>query len=231
MITFNQVTKRQKVNGRSREILSLATVEIPSNQHIALFTSSVEESNLVINLLAGIEPPTSGHIRRAANVSFPVGHAGGLQAELTLRHNSAHVARLYDADPSSVVDFMAGIAGLRDVLDVRFRDLPAALKRQFAQVLAYSIPFDTYLLNVEPTRVAADHRAIACALFEARTRTSGAIVAVRQPAFARTHCGMALCLLDGKLVLFSDVEAALAASRARAPEPSAKTLIHNAFDS
>jgi capsular polysaccharide transport system ATP-binding protein len=208
MIVFNRVTKRKKVNGRTRDVLSLVDANIPSDRRIALFVPSVEDSNLVINLLAGIEPPTSGHIRRAANVSFPVGHTGGFQGELTLRHNIAHVARLYGADPLSVVDLMRNIAALRDVLDLRFRDLPNSLKRQFAHVLAYSIPFDVYLLNVEPTGVPADHREIACALFEARIQTSGAIIAVRNAAFAKKYCDMALLLLDGKLALFHDVEQA-----------------------
>jgi capsular polysaccharide transport system ATP-binding protein len=231
MIILNRVTKKKKVNGRTRDVLSLVDIEIPSDRRIALFAPAAEDGTLVINLLAGLETATAGLIRRAASVSFPVGHIGGLQGELTLRHNSAHVARLYGADASSVVDFMSNIAGLRDALDVRFRDLPTALKRQFAQVLAYSIPFDTYLLNAEPTRLPADHRAIACALFEARTRTSGAIVAVHQAAFAKKYCDMALCLRDGTLVLFGDVEEALAASRARGSQPRDHAPIHGLLES
>jgi len=213
MITFKRVTKRKKVNGKTRDILSLVDIEIPSNRRIALFTPSAEDSNLVINLLAGIESPTSGLIRRTAKVSFPVGYVGGFQGELTVRHNIAHVARLYGADPAMMVDFIGSIPALRDTLNLRFNDFPRSLRRQFAQILTYSIPFDVYLLNVEPTSVPTDHREIACTLFEARTRVAGAIIAIRNAAFAKTHCDMALAMLDRKLVLFHDIEQALSASR------------------
>lgn len=231
MIVLNRVTKTKKVNGQSRDVLSLVDVCIPSDRRIALFAPSVEDGNLVINLLAGIEPPNSGHICRNAKVSFPVGYLGGFQGDLTLRHNVTHAARLYGANPSAVIDFMRSIAGLKDLLDVRFRDLPRDTRRRFADVLAYSIPFDVYLLNVEPTRVPADHREMACALFAARTRASGAIIATRNTAFAEQYCDMALSLLDRKLVLFDDVELALSASRMRAQAPHSATALRKVLDS
>lgn len=209
MIILNRVTKTRKVNGQTRDVLTLVDIEIPSNRRIALFAPSVEDTKLIINLLAGVERPTAGYIRRVAKVSFPVGHIGGVPGELTLRHIAAHAARLYDVAPASIIDFMRGISGLRDVLDLRFRDLPIMLKRQFAQVLAYSIHFDVYLLNVEPSGLPADHREIACALFEARARTSGAIIAIRNAGFAKKYCDMGLSLVGRKLVLFDDVEQAL----------------------
>lgn len=213
MIILDRVTKTRRVNGRPRDVLSLANVHIPSNRRIALFAPSTEDSNLVINLLAGIESPTSGSVRRTASVSFPVGHTGSVRDDLTVRHNIAHVARLYGADPSAVVHFMQNIANLGDILDLRFRDLSNPLKRRFAHILAFSIPFDVYLLKAEPTRIAAKDRDIACALFEARTRTSGAIVAVRNVTFAKKYCDMALSLIGGKLLLLDDVEQAMSACR------------------
>jgi capsular polysaccharide transport system ATP-binding protein len=231
MIILNRVTKTRKVNGKARDVLSLVDINIPSDRRIALFSPSIEDSNSLINLLAGIETPTSGHIRRTANVSFPVGHTGGLEGELTLRHNILHVSRLYGADPLSVIDFMKVITGLTGMLDVRLRDLPHNFRRRFAHNLAYSIPFDVYLLKAEPTRVPADHRGIALALFEARTRASGAIIATCNPAFANQYCDMALSLIEGKLVLFRDVEQALSASLTRGPEHRDVARIHNFLDS
>jgi len=51
-------------------------------------------------------------------------------------------------------------------------------------------------------------------LFEARARTAGMLIAVNNPDFARQYCDMGLIVHRGQVLLFDDVEGAIAASEA-----------------
>ncbi|KAK6020024.1 hypothetical protein OSTOST_14327 [Ostertagia ostertagi] len=73
-------------------------------------------------------------------------------------------------------------------------------------VIAYSIPFDTYLIDQSVARGDSDMRAISATLFKARMQTSGAIITTRQVETARQYCDMAAVLHNGRLTLFEDLE-------------------------
>ena len=53
----------------------------------------------VINMMAGLEKPDSGTVRRGARISFPLGFMGGAVARQTGREGCRYVARLHGLDP------------------------------------------------------------------------------------------------------------------------------------
>jgi capsular polysaccharide transport system ATP-binding protein len=212
MIILERVTSVVTVGGKTRKVLAAASEKIPSNRHIALLGPSHEDNRILINLLGGVELPTDGYILRKALVSFPVGHLGGFQRDQTVRLNVAHVARLYGADVQPTVNFVRKVANLGKAFNKPYIELPTVQKKELSELLAFSIPFDLYLLLDEialpGTRRFHETKH---ALFEARARTSGMIVAVRDLAFARKYCNMGLVLNRGRLRLFDDVARAISA--------------------
>jgi len=58
-------------------------------------------------------------------------------------------------------------------------------------------------------------------LFAARARTAGMFMIVNNMDFARQHCDMGLILHRGQLLLFDDMEAAIAAREALPAERAA----------
>ena len=165
-----------------------------------------------MKLLAGIEFPNSGTIVRNARVSFPVGKVGGFSRDLSVRGNVAHVARLYDADVDEVVDFVKNVVRLGPAYDRPYREIPPRKRQDFSHVLAYSIPFDVYLLGEDIVGMGKRRETSeAFALFEARARTSGMIVATNNASFIMEFCELALIIHNGRVLLTKDVEGAIAA--------------------
>lgn len=211
MIVFERATITVKVFKKTRMVLRQTDLVIPTDRQIALLGGSEEDKRLLINVLGGVFVPNSGRIVRKAKVSFPVGHTGGFEPELSVRANIAHLARLYDADVDTIVDFVDSVANLGPALSKAYGLLPVETRRHLGRIVAYSIPFDTYVLADGNIGGKRRHQDLSYGLFEARARTSGMIIPIRSAQFALEHCGMGLVLNQEELKLYDNVEEALAA--------------------
>jgi capsular polysaccharide transport system ATP-binding protein len=220
MIILEQLTK---VAGARRTILSSVNLEIPSDRRIALVGRVEEDKRELINLLAGLSLPTSGRIERLAEVSFPVGELPGVSREHSIRVNVAHVARLYGADVMETIRLVEQIMRLGEDFDKPYDSLPRPLRKPLAAAVAFAVPFDVYLLSdgiLQRTiegRASQRQDAITLALFEARAKTSGMIIATNNVRYAREICEMALLLDNGRLELFADVARAFVQMRRSTP--------------
>jgi capsular polysaccharide transport system ATP-binding protein len=210
MIILERVTKFEGLGQQKRIVLSAVSISIPSNRRIALLGSSTEDQRVVINLLGGTSLPTSGRIIKKVRVSYPVGYFGGFTPELSVRGNILHIARLYGLSAKSLSNFVERLLDLGDAFEKPFKELSSVQKKLVGRVIAYSIPFDVYVLHDAPDKGKVAPNDLCRSLFEARIEKSGVITAVRKPVQALHYCDMALVLNGGQLQLFDDVKAAIA---------------------
>ena len=152
MIIFEGVTKFAGAGEKKRKLLTAVQAMLPSDRRIAIFAGNDQDKKLFIDLLAGVVLPSAGRIVRNAQVSFPPGYLGGFTRELSVRQNVAHVARMYGADIETVVNFVSQISGLGKDFNKLYGDLPNTKKRYLSDILAFSIPFDVYLLGDDVVR-------------------------------------------------------------------------------
>lgn len=209
MIILDDVTKLAGVGAKKRAVLTAAQLTLPSDQRIAVFSAQPEDKKVFIELMAGLVLPNAGRIIRKARISFPVGHLGGFTPELSVRNNVAHVARLHEADIDAVVDFVSAVTQLGKEFNRPYGELAAASKRSLSSILAFSIPFDVYLLRDDVVRSGKKSNKAVNALFEARAKTSGMIIASQNFAFVRKFCDMGLVLIGGQVRLFKNIERAI----------------------
>lgn len=217
MIVLDRVTATTGLRAKKRTVLSSVSLTVPSDRRIALFGSSSEDKKVVIDLFGGVTLPRAGFVIRRAKVSFPVGHLGSFIPKLSVKKNVEHLIRLYGGDRETVVDFVERVSGLGPSFGKPYADLSIQERKLLGRIVAYSIPFDLYVLTDE---IAPGHRRdadVSYGLFQARARTAGMIIPTRHPQFAREHCEMALILEGGQLLLFDDVERALVALKRIAP--------------
>src|SRR5262249_37592906 len=113
MIILDGVTKIAAADGGGkRQVLTAVRAKLPSDRRIAVLGPELDDKQIFLDLLGGLVLPNTGRIIRHARVGFPPGHLGGFTKTLSVRHNVAHVARLYSADVDAVVDFVAKAAAL-----------------------------------------------------------------------------------------------------------------------
>jgi capsular polysaccharide transport system ATP-binding protein len=216
MIILDDVTIGGGLNPNSRQILTRARLVLPSDRRIALLGPSVSDKQIFLKVLAGAVMPTAGQVIRRANVSFPVGQLPGFSRQLTVRVNIAHVARLYGADIKRTLQVVEASLKLGSILDRPYERMPKRFRQPLAQVVAFAIPFDVYLLTnhrLSVPKESDDHSDMASecyALFAARARTAGMIIPTNNKAFIRRHCDMAVSLDAGRLEIV-DLASLLAA--------------------
>jgi capsular polysaccharide transport system ATP-binding protein len=213
MIILDNVTSVAMIRKRKRNIVASASLVLPSDRRIALLGSSHEAKRILVDVISGIAPPTSGRIIRKANVSFPVGHTRAFLPGLSARKNVEHLARIYGADVKTVVDFVENAVSLGSEFDKPYLELDPISRKRIAQIVAYSIEFDVYVLADEVIPSRASDTDASYQLFLARSRAAGMIIPTRSPDFARKYCESALVLENGRLLYFQQVDRALAVLR------------------
>lgn len=217
MIIFENCSLRVPASQREsfilspkKEILSPTNLEIPSRRRIVLMAATGQEIRALLGLISGLIFPTSGRIVHRARVSFPAGHLGSFSNDITVKANLSHFARLYDLDGDALVQLVECILKLGRALADPFSKLKPEQKRLLADVLLFSVPFDTYLLATgvpQPVGKGPNHL---YRLFAERTRNAGFIAVARNQNVIKNFCDAALVLSDRRLHLFDDLDEALA---------------------
>jgi capsular polysaccharide transport system ATP-binding protein len=204
MIILRQVTKSEKGGA---EILSGVSMEIPSGRRIAVFSSQPAQTKTFVQLLSGMASPDSGSVTRSGRISFSIGNMAGFDAQMSVRGNVEHVARLYGADPEAVVDLCRELTAFNQAFDRPFSGLAGEQKARLNLILAYSIPFDLYLHESDLTSRNARKRmgVDVLSLIEARLENAGLVIPSGNLAEACEVCDTAMLLVHGKLYLVDDV--------------------------
>ncbi len=214
MITLENVTATFGTRfSQELEFLSSANLQIPSGRRMAVFSENPKLTRSLINLLAGLSLPAKGKISRSGRVSFPIGHLGAFDQDLSIRHNVEFSARLYGAEIDSVVEFVRKFSRLNDAFEKPFGRLTQAQKRRVDLIIAYSIPFELYVhvsdMTLPSIRKQLGNQIIT--LIEARLSDAGIIVPARHLRDACEVCDTAIIMHGGALYLINDIrDAAIA---------------------
>jgi capsular polysaccharide transport system ATP-binding protein len=219
MIRFFAVSKEAGLGSHRRLVVERSTLDIPTNERVALLGASGAGKSVVLALLSGLEEPTTGEIQRFASVSLPLGYGRAFKVTSTGTQNAEFFARCYGADPAEVVDFVTAVGELKDYMDVPLRVLPPDARVRFGYTLMYALPFDTYLVDGSPVVGAPFFRDRCLAMLAERLETSGVIFATSEPRMAKRYCTSALLIQDGRLAYYPTLEEAAEVMEAARQQP------------
>jgi capsular polysaccharide transport system ATP-binding protein len=214
MIVFDQVSRLTKdAVGRGRPILSSVDLVIPANRRIALLGEPFEHTRTIVDLVAGVIAPSSGRVIRKAHVSFPAGETRAFIPEISVRGNVQHIARLYAADHLAVARFAEEVMDIGAEFDKPYGSLARDLRRILSHIVAYSIPFEVYVLTETIRHGRGGLNDVARELLKARMETAGLIAPTRDMGFAEEFCDSAILLRDAKLYAFDKIDDAVKAAK------------------
>jgi capsular polysaccharide transport system ATP-binding protein len=214
MIVFDQVSHFTKGSvGGGRAVLSSADLTIPESRRVALMGEPFEHTRTVIDLAAGSIAPGLGRVMRTSRVSFPAGETRMFISEISVRDNVKHIARLYAADHRVVVRFVQDAMDIGPDFDKPYGSLSRDLRKSFSHIVAYSIPFQVYVLIETLKSGKGGLIEVARQLLKARTETSGLIAPTRDMAFAAEFCDSAVVLRHNRLYPFDTIADAVSATR------------------
>ena len=147
MIAFENVSKSFWTGKTRKVILDRASFRIDIGNSMGILASNGTGKTTIINMMAGLEKPDEGTIKKTSRVSFPLGFMGGIQGKHTATENARYIARLYGLDPDYVESFCRWLCGLEEYFDMPVGTFSSGMRGRFSFALLLALEFDIYLID------------------------------------------------------------------------------------
>ena len=94
MLEFESVSKSFWTGSQRKVILDRASFRVELGHSLGILAPNGTGKTTLINMMAGLEKPDEGVIRRECRISFPLGFMGGVVSRVSAVENSRFIARL-----------------------------------------------------------------------------------------------------------------------------------------
>ena len=206
MLAFDRVTKVYKMKGVKKVILDDLSFTFPQDRNIANKGKNGAGKSTMMRLLAGSEPPTSGHVYRSLRVSWPLGFAGGFNGSMTGLENIRFVSRIYGQNTEEIIEYVMDFAELGPSLRLPIKTYSSGMKARLAFGLSMAINFQVYLID-EITAVGdTTFRRKSQAVFQEKLKSSQIIMISHTQSTIRDYCDCGLLLDNGNVTFFDKVD-------------------------
>lgn len=209
MISFDRVFKFYRTERHVKIILDHVSTVFESGWSYGVLGVNGAGKSTSLRLIAGIELPNEGKVRRNVRVSWPLGFATGLHIQMTGRENVKFVARAYGEDVRRVVRFVEEFSEIGDYLDAPVKTYSSGMMARLAFGLSMAIDFECYLID-EITAVGdARFQARCIAAFDERRKNADLIVVSHSMGTVKSYCDRGVVLVDGQFLVYDDVDRAI----------------------
>lgn len=189
-------------------VLNGISFSVGKGDRMAILGRNGAGKSTLIQILSGLQLPTSGRIERGLRMSWPLALAGGFAGELTGYDNIRFVTRIYNARFKETYEYVKDFTELGDHLQIPVRLYSSGMRARLAFALSLAIDFECYLID-EVLLVGDQRFQEKChfELFEARPRRT-MIMATHAVDVVKQFCTSALVLKAGRGKVFTDIELA-----------------------
>lgn len=209
MIEFDQVSKSFWTGQGRKIILDQASFRVEKGNSLGILARNGTGKTTLINMMAGLEKPDEGKIRRTGRISFPLGFMGGVNGKLTAVDNSRYIARLYHLDEDYVEAFCRYISGIGEYFEMPVATYSAGMRARFSFSLLMALEFDFYLIDEGmPATMDAEFNRRAGTVMKERLEKATVVIVSHEAPILEKFCRQAAVLQNGKLIMFDSLEEA-----------------------
>lgn len=211
MIVLDGVGKTYHARKLVKHVLRDVDLRISPGDSLAILGANGAGKSTLMRLIAGVEHPTRGRVDRGGqSISWPIGYTSCFQSSLTGADNARFIARIYRHSSAGLLEFVEDFAQLGPYLHQPVRTYSAGMSARLAFGISLAIDFDCYL--VDEVTAAGDERFRArCQEALMHRKNTGTLLMVSHDAATlRTYCSRGAVLHDGALMVFDDLESAIA---------------------
>ncbi len=209
MISFTRVSKAYHARNLTKQVLDEVSFTVRPGDALGLCGANGAGKSTLLRLLAGVEHPSSGQIRRDMSVSWPLGHTSCFQSSLTGADNARFIARIYRRPIGELLAFVEDFAQLGRYFHQPVKTYSAGMTARLAFAVSLAVDFDCYLVD-EITSVGDARFRERCHQALSNRRASGTLVMVSHHAETlQQYCGRGAVLHDGQLRLYDTIDEAI----------------------
>ncbi len=209
MIEFENVSKSFWTGKSRKVILDRASFKVTQGNSMGILAKNGSGKTTIINMMAGLEKPDEGVIRRTSRISFPLGFMGGVVSKHTATENARYIARLYSLDPDYVESFCRWLCDIQEYFDQPLGTYSAGMRSRFNFALMLALEFDIYLIDEgmpSTTDVAFNKKA--GMILRQRLQNATVIIVSHQARTLEKFCRSAAVLKNGQLYMFETLQEA-----------------------
>jgi capsular polysaccharide transport system ATP-binding protein len=209
MLEFNNVSKSFWTGTQRKVILDRASFRVELGTSMGILAPNGTGKTTIVNMMAGLEKPDEGEIRKTCRVSFPLGFMGGLVNKHTARENCRYIAQLYGLDADYMEAFCRWLCGLKEYFDMPVATYSQGMRARFCFALLLALEFDIYLIDEGmPSSTDVEFNRKAGGLLRERLERATVVVVSHSPDTLAKFCKEAAVLQDGQLHRFDTLEEA-----------------------
>ena len=209
MLEFENVSKSFWTGTQRKVILDRVSFRVELGRSIGILAPNGTGKTTLVNMMAGLEKPDEGEIRKTCKISFPLGFMGGVITKHTAMENSRYIARLYGLDPDYVEAFCRWLCGLGEYFDQPLGTYSSGMRARFTFALLLALDFDMYLIDEGmPNSTDGEFNRKAGEILRERLRTTTIIIVSHQAETLERFAASAAVLINGKLEMFDTLEEA-----------------------
>ncbi len=209
MLAFENVSKSFWTGTQHKVILEKVSFKVELGHSLGVLAPNGTGKTTLINMIAGLEKPDEGDIRRECKISFPLGFMGGVVNRVSAVENARYIARLYGLDPDYVESFCRWLCGLEEYFDQPLGTYSAGMRARFCFSLMLALDFDMYLIDEGmPSTTDAEFNQKAGQILKDRLRTTTIIIVSHQAKTLEKFAKSAAVLLNGQIHMFETLEEA-----------------------
>ena len=209
MLEFDNVSKSFWTGTQRKVILDQVSFRVELGESLGILAPNGTGKTTLIRMMAGLEKPDEGEIRRDCKISFPLGFMGGVIGKHTAMENSRYIARLYGLDPDYVEAFCRWLCGLEEYFDQPLGTYSSGMKARFTFALMLALDFDIYLVDEGmPASTDVEFNRKAGEILQERLRTTTIIIVSHQAEILQKFARKAAVLRNGQFTMFDTLEEA-----------------------
>jgi capsular polysaccharide transport system ATP-binding protein len=201
------------VHGTKKRVIDRISHVIEYGSNLGILGVNGAGKSTLMRLLAGIEVPTTGRIRRYGTVSWPLARNAGFVSQMTGEQNVRFVGRLYRMDLKELMEFVRDFSELGSALKEPVETYSSGMKARLQFAMSMGVPFNFYLVD-EIVAVGDQRFQEKCRRVFAERRGNATVVMIsHQISTLRQFCDKGALLQNGMLQSFDTLEAAILAYR------------------
>jgi capsular polysaccharide transport system ATP-binding protein len=209
MLEFTNVSKSFWTGVQRKVILDRASFRVEPGQSLGILAPNGTGKTTLIKMMAGLEKPDEGEIRRGCRISFPLGFMGGLVSRHSGRENSRYIARLYGLDPDYVEAFCRWLCDIDEYWEMPVGTYSSGMRGRLSFALLLALDFDMYLIDEGmPANTDVEFNRKAGSLLRERLEKTSIVIVSHQPETLEKDAKSAAVLRNGQLYMFDTLEEA-----------------------